>query len=134
MRGWFVAGAALAALAIGVRGAGADEPGPGGLRPIAPRTGAEVYQVYCQVCHMAGGEGAAGAGAFPALARNARLATSAYPIYMIARGKGAMPSFEELSDEQLAELVSYLRTHFGNAYPEPVTAAEVHALRESLKP
>ena len=134
MRRWIVAGAALAALAVGVRGADADEPGPGGTRPTVPRTAAEVYEVYCRVCHMAGGEGATGAGRFPALASNARMGTSAYAIYMIEKGKGGMPGFgEQLSAEQVAQLVAYLRTHFGNAYAEPVTAAEVEAVRASLK-
>ncbi|MCR5875812.1 cytochrome c [Phenylobacterium sp. J426] len=129
-RRWIVAAAALAALAVGAKGADADEPGPGGARPMVPKNGAEVYEVYCQVCHMAGGKGAAGAARFPALAANARLGTAAYAIYMVDNGKAGMPGFKEaLTPAQVAEVVAYLRTHFGNAYAEPVTASDVQAMR-----
>lgn len=108
----------------------ADEPGPGGTKPPVPRTGEEVYRMYCQVCHMADAAGARGAGAFPALARNARLGTAAYAIYMVDNGKGGMPAFRSsLTPAQVAALVTYLRTHFGNDYRDPVSAAEVEAMR-----
>ena len=126
------AAAGLAALALGVRGAGADEPGPGGSRPMVPKNGAEVYEVYCQVCHMPGGKGAQGAARFPALASNERLGTAAYAVYMVDNGKAGMPGFKEaLSHAQVAEVVAYLRTHFGNTYAEPVTAADVEAIRQA---
>jgi len=108
----------------------ADEPGPGGSKPPVAKTGEEVYRMYCQACHMADAAGAKGAGAFPALARNERLGTAAYAIYMVENGKGGMPPFRgALTADQVAALVTYLRTHFGNDYREPVTAAEVEAMR-----
>jgi mono/diheme cytochrome c family protein len=108
----------------------ADEPGPGGTKPQVPKTGADVYKTYCQVCHMADAKGAAGAGAiFPSLASNPRMGTAAYPVYIIAQGKGGMPWFRDmLTADQIAMVTTYLRTHFGNAYPEPVTRAEVEPL------
>lgn len=110
----------------------ADEPGPGGSKPPTPKNGEEVYVMMCQVCHMAGGKGAVGAGAFPALAKNPRLGTAAYPIHIIENGKGAMPWFRDaLTPEQVASVVTYLRTHFGNDFREPVTAAEVREIRGS---
>ncbi|HVI30923.1 cytochrome c [Phenylobacterium sp.] len=119
-----IAAAAMAAPSL------ADEPGPGGAKPPVPKTGEEVYRMYCQTCHMADAAGARGAGAFPALARNERLGTAAYAIYMVENGKGGMPPFRgALTSAQVAELVTYLRTHFGNTYAEPVTAAEVEAMR-----
>lgn len=114
--------AALAAPAL------ADEPGPGGSKPPTPKTGEEVYKVYCQACHMPGGVGAEGAGRFPALAKNERLGTTGYAAYIIANGKGGMPWFRDaLSKDQARELIGYLRTHFGNNYREPVTAEDVAA-------
>jgi mono/diheme cytochrome c family protein len=85
-------------------------------------TGAEVYQHVCQGCHMPGGAGASnGAGAFPALAHNAKLADYGYPVSMVLNGHGGMPWFNgTLSDAQIAMVVTYVRTHFGNNYPEPV--------------
>ena len=117
----------LTALALATPALG-DEPGPGGSKPPTPKTGAEVYQVYCQACHMPGGVGAQGAGRFPALAKNERLGTTAYAAYVIANGKGGMPWFKDtLSKAQARELIAYLRTHFGNDFREPVTPADVDA-------
>ncbi|MDZ4374059.1 MAG: cytochrome c [Phenylobacterium sp.] len=117
---------ATLALALAASPAGADEPGPGGTRPPVAKTGADVYRMYCQACHMADAKGAVGAAAFPALAGNPRMGTAAYAIYVIQEGKAGMPPFKSmLSREQTAAVVGYLRTHFGNQYAEPVTAAEV---------
>jgi mono/diheme cytochrome c family protein len=71
-----------------------------------------------------------GAGAiYPALANNPRMGTSAYPIFIIAEGKGGMPWFKgTLTPEQVAMVTTYIRTHFGNAFSEPVTTAEVEPL------
>jgi len=118
-----VLAAAAAALATTAR---ADEPGPGGSKPPAPKTGEEVYTIVCQACHMADGKGGAGAARIPALANNPRLAAPAYPIMMVEKGRGAMPWFSDtLTPEQVAGVVTYVRTHFGNNYPTPVTVADV---------
>lgn len=119
---------ALAALAAIATPAVADEPGPGGTRPPVAKTGEEVYRTYCQACHMPDAKGAVGAGAFPALANNPRLGTTAYAAYIVANGKGGMPWFKDaLSKEQAQKLLTYLRTSYGNNYKEPVTAADVEA-------
>jgi mono/diheme cytochrome c family protein len=117
---------AAAALALAATPAVADEPGAGGTRPLVPKTGEEVYKMVCESCHMPGGAGAQGAARFPALASNPRLATPAYAISVIEKGKGGMPWFSDmLTPEQVAAVTNYLRTHFGNNYPQPVTAADV---------
>ena len=107
----------------------ADEPGPGGSKPPVPKTGEEVYRMVCQTCHMADGKGAVGAAAFPALASNPKMKMAAYPIVMVTKGRGGMPGFTDmLSAEQTAAVITYVRTNFGNAYPEPVTAEDVKRL------
>lgn len=119
---------AVAATCLAATTAQADEPGPGGTRAPTPTTGEAIYRTMCQACHMVGGKGAP--GAFPALANNPRLGTAAYPIVLIQRGKGAMPAFKDmLTPAQVATVVGYLRTHFGNSYTDPVTAADAAALR-----
>ncbi|HEX7946549.1 MAG TPA: cytochrome c [Phenylobacterium sp.] len=123
--------ALLAAIATPVL---ADEPGPGGTKPPIPRDGREIYVFYCQACHMEGGKGAEGAAKFPALANNPRLGTSAYAISMIEKGRGGMPWFsDQLTPAQVAELVTYLRTNFGNNYKDPVTAADVQPFAKPPK-
>ncbi len=90
-----------------------------------------LYRAACQGCHMPQGEGAVGAGAYPALAENPRLQAAAYPIFLILKGRKAMPAFNRLLDDaQVASLVTYIRTHFGNDYADEVTPALVESIRQ----
>jgi mono/diheme cytochrome c family protein len=94
------------------------------------QTGEALYTGVCQGCHMPDAKGATGAGSYPALASNPRLASAAYPIFMVANGRKAMPWFGGvMTDQQIAEVVNYIRTHFGNNYTDAVTAANVKAIR-----
>jgi mono/diheme cytochrome c family protein len=123
------ASASLAIAAIGARAVCADEPGPGGTKVPVPVTGEQVYRSVCQSCHMAGAKGATGAATIPALASNPALAAPEYPIMMIATGRGAMPPLTDtLSPAQVAAVVTYIRTHFGNHYAKPVTEADAKAI------
>jgi mono/diheme cytochrome c family protein len=92
-------------------------------------SGQQVFQHVCQGCHQANAKGAMGAGAgFPALAGNAKLENAGYPIAMVEIGHGGMPWFNGmLSDAQVAAVVNYVRTHFGNAYKDSVTPEDVAA-------
>jgi len=117
-----IIGLAIAAIAAP---AVADEPG-GATKTEAPVTGEQVYTQVCQACHMANAKGGQGAAVIPALAANPRLAVAAYPIAMVVNGRGAMPGFTDiLNPTQIANVVGYVRTHFGNAYTQPVTPQEV---------
>jgi mono/diheme cytochrome c family protein len=103
----------------------ADEPG-GVVKSATPVEGKQIYTHICQACHMANAMGGTGAATIPALANNPRLAVAAYPISMVVHGRGAMPGFTDLlKPAQIADVVSYVRAHFGNTYTKPVTAAEV---------
>jgi mono/diheme cytochrome c family protein len=103
----------------------ADQAGAGGVRPPIPKTGEDVYVMVCQGCHMPGGVGAEGAAKYPALANNPRMGTNAYVISIIEKGRGGMPPFSRMPPQLVADVTNYLRTHFGNNYPQPVTAADV---------
>ena len=93
--------------------------------------GAAVYSHVCQACHMADAKGAMGAGAgYPALAGDARLAEAGYPVSVILHGQKAMlPLGALLSDQQVADVVNYVRSSFGNKYKDKVSAADVKAAR-----
>ncbi len=92
--------------------------------------GEAVYNNLCAACHMRDAKGAAGAGVYPALAGDRRLAAAAYPIRLVIHGQKGMPAFGSLlANDQIAAVVTYVRTHFANAYAAPVTAAEVQAMR-----
>ena len=125
MRKIIALAAALIALPAAAQTPGGDTGG-GITRVPKPVTGEQVYGAVCQACHMADAKGATGAGTIPALAGNPRLAGAAYPIMIVSGGKGAMPGFSGmLTNAQMAEVIGYVRTHFGNAYAKPVTEADV---------
>jgi mono/diheme cytochrome c family protein len=97
--------------------------------PAAPHPGAEVYQNICQACHMANALGGVGAGRIPALAKNGALEASAYPIMVVTGGKGAMPWFRgSLTDQQISDVINYVRSNYGNKYKDKVSPAMVAEL------
>jgi mono/diheme cytochrome c family protein len=80
---------------------------------------------------MDDGRGAAGAGTYPPLARNAKLAAAGYPVTLVVNGQKAMPPFARvLDDNQVAAVVNYIRTNLGNAYTDRVTADDAKAARQ----
>jgi len=97
---------------------------------FAEQTGEKLYVNVCQGCHMPDGKGAVGAAAYPSLANNRKLAASRYAVDAIVNGQRAMPPLGlMLSDDQVAAVVNYVRTHFGNSYDDAVTAQDVKAVR-----
>ncbi len=104
-----------------------------GTRTVAASPGARLYQGACAVCHEVGG--APLFGSRPSLALNSNL-HSAVPdnlIQVILHGitspassdLGYMPAFKDsLTDDQVAELVSYLRQQFA---PDKPAWTDVHA-------
>ncbi len=92
--------------------------------------GEAVFKGVCQGCHMTDAKGAVGAGMYPALAKDANLETAAYPVSVIVNGQKAMPPLKNfLSDQQVADVVNYIRSNFGNRYKDKVTAADVKTQR-----
>ena len=93
-------------------------------------TGEELFASACQGCHMPDGKGAVGAGAYPSLAQNSNLESGGYPVYVVVRGQRAMPPLGAMmSDAQIAAVVNYVRTHFGNQYRDAVTVDDVKLVR-----
>lgn len=94
------------------------------------KTGEEIYKGVCQGCHMPDAKGAVGAGLYPSLAKNEKLESAGYPAMVVLKGQKAMPDFgASFSDEQVADVVNYIRTHFGNRYRDKIKASDIHALR-----
>jgi len=92
--------------------------------------GAAIYRSVCAGCHMPDGRGASGAGTYPSLAADPRLAVFEYPVAVVLKGQKAMPPFgHSLTDEQVAAVVNYIRTGFGNGFAGAVAAADVAAER-----
>jgi mono/diheme cytochrome c family protein len=103
-------------------------PGP---RTFEQKGGEAIFKGLCQDCHMPDARGAVGAGMYPALAGNPKLEVGGYPVSVVTNGQKAMPEFGSLlSDDQIADVVNYVRTHFGNKYTDSVTPADVRAARQ----
>lgn len=118
-------------------GAPSKSPAPPESEAIS---GAEVYTQRCATCH--GSEGAGKGSAFPPLAGSEWVTEEKNtPIRVVLHGlqgsiqvsdrsySGLMPAFgTRLSDEEIAQLLTYVRSSWGNSAPE-VTAEEVREIR-----
>ena len=102
------------------------------------------YMQFCSDCHRSDGAGVK--GLFPPLAGNPSIAsnnptsllhitltgwetaqTTAHPrVY-------TMPGFSRLADQEIAEILTFVRTRWGNA-GTPISAAQVKTLRDQLNP
>ena len=103
----------------------------GFFAPFPFEGGEAIFKGVCQGCHMPDAKGAVGAGAYPALAKNENLETAAYPVSIVLKGKKAMPALGmQMNDQQIADVVNYVRTHFGNPYRDKVKPADVKLQRE----
>jgi mono/diheme cytochrome c family protein len=124
--------AALSLLSFAACAQTAASPGSGmsaGYR-FFEMSGEELFVNVCRGCHMTDGRGATGAGTYPSLAGNRNLAASGYPVEIIVNGQRGMPPFGPMmNDDQVAAVVNYVRTHFGNDYRDAVTANDVKAAR-----
>jgi mono/diheme cytochrome c family protein len=119
---------AAPAFAQGDTGGGVSRTSTGAV------SGEQIYRATCAACHMQDGKGGTGAATIPALAGNPKLAAAAYPITIVLTGKGAMPSFVPyLTPAQMAQVLTFVRTSFGNSYTKPVTEAEVSAMLAARK-
>ncbi|WDF73660.1 c-type cytochrome [Novosphingobium sp. KACC 22771] len=101
-----------------------------GARMLGPATGEQIFTRVCAACHMPDAKGAEGAGRYPALAGNQKLAIGAYPAMVVVKGLNGMPAIGAmLTDQQVADVVNYVRSHFGNRFKGAVTAEDVKAMR-----
>ncbi|MGD9928529.1 MAG: cytochrome c [Mangrovibacterium sp.] len=103
-----------------------------------PHPGEKVYKQYCQVCHQANGAGVS--GVFPPLTPNKYIADKTLLIELVLHGmtgeievdgekyNSLMAPHDHLTDLELANVISYVRSNFGNKL-DPVTAEEVAAVR-----
>ncbi len=92
--------------------------------------GADLSSNICAGCHQPDAKGAVGAGAYPSLVADEHLASASFIMSVLLGGLKAMPPVGDMmSDAQVADVVNYVRTHFGNAYSDGVSAADVAAAR-----
>lgn len=120
--------------------------GPGGNVPDGlpmPERGAQVYAMHCAACHQRDGRGLSDTQ--PSLAGSATVVgdTAALVRWVMFGERPAslrphrsvvvMPQFAWLSDEDLAGVLTHVRTNFGNDAP-PVQPGQIADLRAVRKP
>jgi mono/diheme cytochrome c family protein len=92
--------------------------------------GEELFVHVCAACHQPDAKGAVGAAAYPPLAADKKLGSPDFMLTVLFSGLRGMPPLGQMmSDEQVADVVNYVRTHFGNSYMGAVSAAQVSAAR-----
>jgi mono/diheme cytochrome c family protein len=118
--------------------AAAQAPAPSAAADTGP--GAQLYKQTCAVCHMTDGSGV------PNMQPNLKTSKTlgGDPTVLIklmllgpaqvlpanrTKYSNAMPSFESLSDQEIADVLNYTRRTFGNK-PGAITAAQVAAQRK----
>lgn len=108
-------------------GAHGGEAGPVAAVDAALKAkGESVYTASCAGCHQANGKGLP--GVFPALDGSKNVADKAYTINILLKGKGGMPAFAQLTDEELAGVTTYIKNSWSNSFGG-VTPDEFKAAR-----
>jgi len=93
--------------------------------------GEKVYSANCAACHQANGKGA---GPIKPLDGSAvvRDADKVKQIHVVLNGQnnGAMPAWKQLSDTEIAAVVTFTKNHWSNATGQVVQPTEVAAARK----
>lgn len=104
------------------------------------KRGKEVYTLYCQSCHLGNGEGIEGVN--PPVAKTNYLKDAKKNIDIILNGQSGeitvngkkynafMPAQNYLTDQQIADVLNYIRNSWGNKYPI-ITPAQVKVERNN---
>jgi mono/diheme cytochrome c family protein len=119
-----------------------SESNGGGKAAASAHAGQSVYQTNCSSCHGASGGGTP--GAFPPLAGNPFVTGNAPDVIKVVLNglhgsisvngqtyNGQMPPWKAtLSNKDVADVVTYIRTTLGTNHASPVTEADVAKLKK----
>jgi cytochrome c oxidase subunit II len=93
--------------------------------------GEKVYTANCQACHQANGKGAGPIkpldGAAVVLDADK---TKQIAVLLNGQNNGAMPAWKQLSDTDIAAVISYTKNHWSNKTGQIVQPAEVQSARK----
>ena len=105
-----------------------DDPAKVWVLGDLARRGEKVYAANCAACHQASGKGA---GPIMPLDGSQLVldADKSKEIHVLLNGRGAMPPWKQLSDTDLAAVISYTKNNWSNKTGQIVQPAEVLAQR-----
>jgi cytochrome c oxidase subunit 2 len=108
----------------------ADDPNKVWTQADLIARGQEVYNANCLACHQAAGKAV---GNVKALDGSAKVldADKGVQIAVLLNGQNnAMPSWKQLSDTELAAVITYTKNNWSNKTGQTVQPAEVLAARK----
>lgn len=109
----------------------ADDPNKVWTQPDLMARGEKVYTANCAVCHRPDGKGA---GPIKPLDGSPKVldADKLVQVKVLLNGQnnGAMPSWKQLSDTEIAAVVTYTKNNWGNHTGQVVQPSEVLAARQ----
>jgi len=109
----------------------ADDPNKVWVLPDLVARGEKVYAGNCAACHQANGKGG---GPIKALDGDPVVldADKSKQIHVVLNGQnnGAMPSWKQLSDTEIAAVITYTKNNWSNKTGQIVQPAEVAAARK----
>ena len=109
----------------------ADDPSKTWTLTDIKARGEKVYAANCMACHQANGKGA---GAIKALDGSAVVLNTDHSkqisILLNGANNGAMPAWKNLSDTDLAAVISYTKNSWSNQTGQLVQPAELQAARK----
>jgi cytochrome c oxidase subunit 2 len=111
-----------------VMAAKADDPSKVWTLPDLVARGEKVYTANCAACHQPNGKGAG-----PILPLDGSPivldADKTKQLHVVLNGRNAMPSWKQLSDTDIAAVVTFTKNHWSNKTGQVVQPAEVLAQR-----
>ncbi|MEK9803149.1 MAG: cytochrome c oxidase subunit II [Curvibacter sp.] len=112
-----------------VMAAKADDPNKVWALDELAKRGEKVYAANCAACHQANGKGA---GPIKALDGSAMVldADKAKQIQIMLNGKGAMPAWKQLSDTEIAAVITYTKNNWSNKTGQIVQPADIRTARK----
>ena len=109
----------------------ADDPNKVWTLDALKDRGAKVYAANCAACHQANGKGAGPIKALdgsPVVLDADKIAE--ITTVLQGRNNGAMPSWRQLSDTELAAVITFTKNNWGNKTGQIVQPSEVAAARK----
>jgi cytochrome c oxidase subunit II len=110
--------------------AAADDPNKEWKLEELVARGEKVYAANCVACHQASGKGAGPIKALDGSALVLNDPAGQIKILLNGAGNGAMPAWKQLSDTELAAVITYTKNSWSNKTGKLVQPAEIVAARK----
>lgn len=112
----------------------ADDPAKVWTLPDLLARGEKIYTANCAACHQASGKGAGAIKPLDGSAVVTGAPSDMMHVVLEGRAGGAMPSWKQLSDTDLAAVVTFAKNHWSNKTGQLIQPAEFQSARSGKFP